>query len=293
MAAAPVQDEDGHVVSHLVVYNDISVAKRQEARLQALIDSSPLGIVEFDLETSVRLWNPAAERIFGWTREEIVGRGGLPMAPESRRAESEALFTRVLAGESVNDFETVRQRKDGTLVAVSIAAAPITRRVRPGRREHGRVHRHRRAEGAGGGGAPPQRRAPCQARRARRLALADRRRRRRRTPPPRAEPPRRRAAAPGRAVLRPSSDARRARLRPGRRPRSPRTTPATSSRSRSTSSGSSPVGSTRPCSPSTACAPPSRRSRGGRRSRSRSRTSRTSGCRSRSRLARTTWSRRR
>ena len=125
MAAAPVQDEDGHVVSHLVVYNDISVAKRQEARLQALIDSSPLALVEFDLETRVRLWNPAAERIFGWTREEIVGRGGLPMAPESRRAESEALFTRVRAGESLNDFETVRQRKDGTLVAVSIAAAPI------------------------------------------------------------------------------------------------------------------------------------------------------------------------
>ena len=73
----------------------------------------------------MRLWNPAAERIFGWTREEIVGRGGLPMAPESRRAESEALFTRVRAGESLNDFETVRQRKDGTLVAVSIAAAPI------------------------------------------------------------------------------------------------------------------------------------------------------------------------
>jgi PAS domain S-box-containing protein len=125
MAAAPVQDEDGHVVSHLVVYNDISVAKRQEARLQALIDSSPLAIVEFDLETRVRLWNPAAERIFGWTRDEIVGQGGLPMAPESRRAESEALFTRVRAGESLNDFETVRQRKDGTLVAVSIAAAPI------------------------------------------------------------------------------------------------------------------------------------------------------------------------
>jgi PAS domain S-box-containing protein len=125
MAAAPVQDEDGHVVSHLVVYADVSVARRQEARLQALIDSSPLALVEFDLDTRVRLWNPAAERIFGWTRDEILGTDGLPMAPESRRHESESLFTRVRAGESVNDFETVRQRKDGTLVDVSIAAAPI------------------------------------------------------------------------------------------------------------------------------------------------------------------------
>ena len=79
MAAAPVQDEDGHVVSHLVVYADVSVAKRQEARLQALIDSSPLALVEFDLDTRVRLWNPAAERIFGWTRDEILGTEGLPI----------------------------------------------------------------------------------------------------------------------------------------------------------------------------------------------------------------------
>jgi PAS domain S-box-containing protein len=81
--------------------------------------------VEFGLDTRIRLWNPAAERIFGWTRQEMLGRGGLPMAPASKRAESEELFERVSAGESLNDFETVRQRKDGTLVDVSIAAAPV------------------------------------------------------------------------------------------------------------------------------------------------------------------------
>ena len=90
-----------------------------------MIDSSPLALVEFGLDTRVRLWNPAAERIFGWSREEMLGRGGLPMAPPSKRAESEELFERVKAGEPVNDFETVRRRKDGTLVAVSIAAAPV------------------------------------------------------------------------------------------------------------------------------------------------------------------------
>jgi PAS domain S-box-containing protein len=81
--------------------------------------------VEFGLDTRIRLWNPAAERIFGWTREEMIGRGGLPMAPPTRRAESEHLFARVLAGESINDHETERMRKDGTLIAVSIAAAPV------------------------------------------------------------------------------------------------------------------------------------------------------------------------
>jgi PAS domain S-box-containing protein len=99
--------------------------ERPEERLQALIDASPLALVEFGLDTRITLWNPAAERIFGWTAEEMLGRGGLPMAPPHKRAESEDLFARVLGGESINDFETVRLRKDGTLVPVSIAAATV------------------------------------------------------------------------------------------------------------------------------------------------------------------------
>jgi PAS domain S-box-containing protein len=81
--------------------------------------------VEFGLDTCIRLWNPAAERIFGWSSEEMLGRGGLPMAPPAKHAEGEELFERVQAGEALNDYETVRLRKDGTLVAVSIAAAPV------------------------------------------------------------------------------------------------------------------------------------------------------------------------
>jgi PAS domain S-box-containing protein len=125
LAAAPVRDAGGRLVGHVVLYDDVSVGSRQEERLQALVDASPVALAEFALDTRIRLWNPAAERIFGWTREEMLGRGGLPMAPASKRAESEDLFVRVRAGESLNDLETVRQRKDGTLVAVSIAAAPV------------------------------------------------------------------------------------------------------------------------------------------------------------------------
>jgi PAS domain S-box-containing protein len=99
--------------------------QQEHERLQALIDSSPLALVEFGLDTRIRLWNPAAERIFGWSSEQMLGRGGLPMAPPSKRAESEELFARVRDGESINDYETVRLRSDGTLVAVSIAAAPV------------------------------------------------------------------------------------------------------------------------------------------------------------------------
>ena len=287
MAAAPVQDEDGHVVSHLVVYNDISVAKRQEARLQALIDSSPLALVEFDLETRVRLWNPAAERIFGWTREEIVGRGGLPMAPASRRAESEALFTRVRAGESLNDFETVRQRKDGTLVAVSIAAAPIRdgsgqvvgnmvayTDIGERKAQEAEVHRlnaelHARLD-------------ELAASRSRIVAAGDvERRRLERNLHDGAQ---QRLVALSLACGWRGSSSTPTRTRPA--PRSRR--PATSSRSRSTSCGSSRAASTRRCSATTACAPPSTRSRPGATPGRDRRTSPTGGCRSPSRRPRTT-----
>ncbi len=125
IAAAPVRDGAGRVVGNLVAYTDITERKEQEERLQALIDSSPVALVEFDQDTRIRLWNPAAERIFGWSRAEILGRVGFPMAHAAKREESEDLFVRVLAGESINDYESVRQGKDGRLVPVSIAAAPV------------------------------------------------------------------------------------------------------------------------------------------------------------------------
>jgi PAS domain S-box-containing protein len=106
-------------------YNDMSTGEQPEDLLQALIDSSPLAIVEFGLDRSIRLWNPAAERIFGWSSEEMRGRAAPPMAPLAKRAEQQELFAKVRAGGRINDYETVRLRKDGTLVDVSIAAAPV------------------------------------------------------------------------------------------------------------------------------------------------------------------------
>src|SRR5919201_6613479 len=104
IAAAPVRDGSGRIVGNMVAYADISERRQQEQRLQALIDASPVALVEFELDTRIRLWNPAAERIFGWTAEEMIGRAGLPMAPPDRLAEAEEMFARVLGGESINDF---------------------------------------------------------------------------------------------------------------------------------------------------------------------------------------------
>ena len=89
IAAAPVRDGSGRVVGNLVAYTDITERKEQQERLQAVIDSSPVALVEFGLDTRIRLWNPAAERIFGWTRAEILGGAGFPMAHAAKREETE------------------------------------------------------------------------------------------------------------------------------------------------------------------------------------------------------------
>ena len=71
-------------------------------RLRAVMESSPLAIIEVDLESRVIVWNRAAERIFGWTRDEMLGRPGAPMVPPSKQVEHEELVARVSAGRGVH-----------------------------------------------------------------------------------------------------------------------------------------------------------------------------------------------
>jgi PAS domain S-box-containing protein len=99
--------------------------RRSEQRFQAVIESAPVAILEVDLDARVIGWNPAAERIFGWTREEMLGRDDLPMVQASKRDESLDLADRVQTGQAYTAHETVRLRKDGALIDVAMAAAPV------------------------------------------------------------------------------------------------------------------------------------------------------------------------
>ena len=95
-----------------------------EERLNAVIAAAPVAVLEVDLETCVRRWNEAAERIYGWRAEEVLGRP-VPFVPPEQQVEFEWLLGRVRAGNAYTGFETVRRRKDGSLVDVEIAAAPV------------------------------------------------------------------------------------------------------------------------------------------------------------------------
>ncbi|HET6867465.1 MAG TPA: PAS domain S-box protein, partial [Solirubrobacteraceae bacterium] len=97
---------------------------QSEGRLQAVIQSAPVGILEVDLHSRVIRWNPAAEEIFGWAPEEIIGQP-VPIVPPSKQAEFEDVLATVRSGRPYPNVETYRQRKDGSLVEVELAAAPV------------------------------------------------------------------------------------------------------------------------------------------------------------------------
>jgi two-component system sensor kinase FixL len=95
------------------------------AWLAAIAESSDDAIIGKDLNGTVTSWNRGAERMFGYTAAEIVGRPITAIIPWDRTAEEDAILGRVRSGERLVHFETTRQRKDGTVVPVSLTISPI------------------------------------------------------------------------------------------------------------------------------------------------------------------------
>ena len=94
-----------------------------EERLRTLVASSPLAIIVVDPDTTVRLWNAAAEKLFGWTEAEVLGQRA-PFIPEGRLPECASSRITALQGD-IFAVETQRNRRDGSLVDVSLTAAPL------------------------------------------------------------------------------------------------------------------------------------------------------------------------
>jgi PAS domain S-box-containing protein len=93
--------------------------------LAAIVESSDDAIVSKALDGTVTSWNPAAERLFGYTAEEAIGRPISMLAPPNRINEMTTILQRIRRGEKVEHFETVRRRKDGRLIDVSLTVSPI------------------------------------------------------------------------------------------------------------------------------------------------------------------------
>jgi PAS domain S-box-containing protein len=99
------------------------VAERTE-QLEALVKAAPVGIVGLDRDGKVQSWFGGAEKMFGWTAEEAIGRP-LVNVPAEKQEEFRSLLARVLDGKWFTGLESRRMRKDGTLIDVSISTAPL------------------------------------------------------------------------------------------------------------------------------------------------------------------------
>ena len=94
-------------------------------RLAAIVESSDDAIVSKDLNGIVSTWNRAAERMFGYTAEEMIGASIRTIIPADRQAEEDATLATIRRGEKVDHFETIRQRKSGELIPISLTVSPI------------------------------------------------------------------------------------------------------------------------------------------------------------------------
>jgi PAS domain S-box-containing protein len=123
--AAPIVVR-GEQVGFYALYHDISELQRQKQYYESLLESSPSAIVTLDLDATVNTWNPAAERLFGYTRDEAIGQNvdELLASRGDMREEAEDM-TRRGASEGHVHVVTRRTRKDGSLIDVDVVGAPI------------------------------------------------------------------------------------------------------------------------------------------------------------------------
>ena len=94
-------------------------------RMAAIVDSSDDAIISKNLDGVITSWNKAAERVFGYTAEEAVGQNIRLIIPQDRRDEETEILARLRSGERIDHFETIRKRKDGSLIDVSLTISPV------------------------------------------------------------------------------------------------------------------------------------------------------------------------
>src|SRR6185369_12629787 len=123
----PVVDGNRVAGIHAVV-RDLGELKRvEEARLRlaAIVESSDDAIIAKDLQGIITDWNSGAQRIFGYAAEEVIGRSVTLLIPPERMEEEALILSKLRKGERIDHFETVRVRKDGKRIDISLTTSPI------------------------------------------------------------------------------------------------------------------------------------------------------------------------
>src|SRR6478752_327421 len=94
-------------------------------RFAAIVEFSDDAIISKDLNGVITSWNKGAERIFGYLAEEVIGKPITILIPPERQDEEPTILDRIRRGERVDHYETVRRRKDGSLINISLTISPV------------------------------------------------------------------------------------------------------------------------------------------------------------------------
>ncbi|CCD90068.1 putative two-component sensor histidine kinase with PAS/PAC domains [Bradyrhizobium sp. ORS 285] len=125
---SPIHDGQGQVIGVSGILRDVTTiktAQRSAAMLAAIVASSSDGVVSKTLDGTVTSWNKSAERIFGFSEGEMINRSIRTIIPGERQAEEDRILATVVSGQIIDNFETVRLRKDGALIDVSVTVSPV------------------------------------------------------------------------------------------------------------------------------------------------------------------------
>ncbi|MCC8952891.1 PAS domain S-box protein [Bradyrhizobium sp. Pear77] len=113
------------MLKHREVETALRESEQQLRWLASIVESSDDAIVSKNLDGIIRSWNRGAERIFGYSPDEAIGRPITLVIPEDRQSEEREILTRVRRGERIDHFETIRQTKHGSLIVVSLTVSPV------------------------------------------------------------------------------------------------------------------------------------------------------------------------
>lgn len=128
LSVSPVRDNSGEFIGSAIIARGLGARRREEAalaRLAAIVESSDDAIIAKDLNGVVTDWNAAAERMFGYTSQEIIGRSILTIIPPELQHEEPTILSKIRAGQRVEHYETQRVHKSGKRLSVSLTMSPI------------------------------------------------------------------------------------------------------------------------------------------------------------------------
>ena len=128
LTISPIRDADNAIIGASVIGRDVTEQKEAfeaSRTMAAILQYSGEGVVGTTLDGIITSWNPGAERIYGYSSEEIIGKSGRFITPQDRANEALAVLEKIRAGQSVEHLETTCLRKDGTAFPVILSVAPI------------------------------------------------------------------------------------------------------------------------------------------------------------------------